>query len=165
MRTGDRPPEQALPAAERSLKRVPCTATTLRQRLLRMGFDAATADAAVSSLRDRGLLNDEAFARAWVADRAPRKGYGRQRLEQELRTRGIPRELIATALSAYSPEEELDQAMAAAERRWAQMIAGKPEIDLVGARRKLTGWMQRRGFPPSVIAQVIRGVARNSSYE
>ena len=160
-----RAPEEALPAAERSLQRVPCTATTLRLRLLRMGFDAAAAEAAVGALRDRSLLDDERFARAWVADRAPRKGYGRQRLEQELRARGIARDIIAAVLTVYTPEEELDQATAAAERRWRQITAGRSDPDIVSARRRLTAWMQRRGFPSAIIAQVIRTVAQNSTDE
>ena len=88
----------------------------------------------VADLTARGYLDDEAFARHWVAIRAAR-GYGPARLRAELRARGIAAPLVAAALAGGDDDSELERARAAA---------------------RLRDHLLRRGFAASMVARVVR---------
>ena len=53
-----------------------------------------------------GLVDDDAFARAWVASRQPGKGLARRALAQELRRKGIDDEVAREALDEIDPADE-----------------------------------------------------------
>jgi len=80
----------------------PCSSRMLRDKLRRAGFSDAAADFTVGYLSDRHAIDDLGYARARALALKERKSYGRRRIEQDLYTRGIPREVIREALD--SPE-------------------------------------------------------------
>ena len=53
-----------------------------------------------------GLVDDDAFARSWVASRQPGKGLARRALAQELRRKGIDDEVAREALDEIDPADE-----------------------------------------------------------
>jgi regulatory protein len=126
----------------------------LARRLGRRGATPETARAVVADLQARGYLDDEAFARWWAQARAERRRVGSRRLQQELRTRGIPAELAADAIAAaFQDGSELERALAAGRQRLPG-LRGKPER--VPAR--LFAYLTRRGYPPTVVRQVVRAL-------
>jgi regulatory protein len=120
-------------------------------RLRRRGAPADVADDVVADLTARGYLDDEAFARHWVAARAPR-GYGPARLRAELRARGVDTALIEAALAGVSEDGELERARAAARRRLPALQRG----DRARAAARLRDHLLRRGYPASVVTRVVR---------
>jgi len=117
----------------------------LRQRLLRKG-----------RLRRGGLVDDEQFARAWVESRgAGSSGRGRQVLAGELRAKGLASEVVAEALSGV---DEHAGAMEAARPR-AGRLRG---VDYNEFRRRLGGFLQRRGFGYDATSAVVRALWRES---
>ena len=105
----------------------------------------------VADLTARGYLDDEAFARHWVAARAAR-GYGPARLRAELRARGIAAPLVAAALAGGDDDSELERARAAARRRLPALQRG----DRARAAARLRDHLLRRGFAASMVARVVR---------
>lgn len=97
------------------------------------------------------LVDDEAFARAWVEQRAGGKQLGRRALVQELRNKGVSGLDIESALSAVTADDELAAARAYAAKR-ARSLRG---VDAVAARRRLSGGLARKGHSSAVIAQVV----------
>ena len=120
-------------------------------RLRRRGAPADVADDVVADLTARGYLDNEAFARHWVAARAPR-GYGPARLRAELRARGVDTKLIEAALAGVNEDGDLEQARAVARRRLPALQRG----DRARAAARLRDHLLRRGYPASVVTRVVR---------
>jgi regulatory protein len=120
------------------------SAAELRRRLVQKGFDAGVAEACVADLAERGMVDDEAYAAAFVRDRVRLRPHGRRRLTAELRARGVDAEAAQEAVAEVWGAEgvsEADLARAAAAR-WRQ----RPGEETARARRRLHGYLARRGF-------------------
>lgn len=131
----------------------PRTASELRGRLLRKGFAANAVDECIDELLDRRLLDDSAFAESFVRDRVRLRPRGRRRLEQELREKGVEPDVARTAISSVMADEslaEIDLARDAAAR-WSP----RRGEDLQRARRRLFGFLARRGFSADVSRQLL----------
>ena len=129
----------AMSAALRLLSYRPRSETELRHRLARRGVPPALIDSTIQRLRELGLVDDAAFARAWVESRERTSPRGQRLLRQELRAKGVnsdaSRELV----------EGVDDAEAAlrASARRAASLSGLPQEEF---RRRLGDFLRRRGF-------------------
>ena len=125
--------------------------------------------AAISAALDRltalGLLDDLAFARAFARSRASGKGFGPRRVVAELGRKGVPRPVIDQVMRELetAADEESDGASSAAEREVATVrVAAEKRLRSLAklepevARRRLTGWLVRRGFGVGVPSRVAR---------
>lgn len=99
-----------------------------------------------------GLVDDEAFAREWVAQRQSGKGLARRALAQELRRKGIADEVAAEALGEVDPEDEVEAARELVRRK-LRSVAGLPEDKAV---RRLVGMLARKGHGAGVAYRVVR---------
>jgi regulatory protein len=99
-----------------------------------------------------GLVDDEAFARSWIASRQPGKGLARLALAQELRRKGIDDEVAREALDELDPDDE-EAAARALVRKKLRSLRG---VDHVTATRRLAGMLARKGYPPGLAFAVIR---------
>jgi regulatory protein len=136
------------------------TEAELTARLRRRGAEPDIAAAVVADLVARGHVDDAAYARHWVTTRAPR-GYGAARLRAELRARGVATPLIEAAVAPLGRGDQLEQARRVAGRRLSALARVAP--DKAGAR--LRDYLLRRGFPGTVVAQVVREILPRSSRE
>ena len=124
----------------------------LAARLRRRGAPAEIAAEVVADLQSKGYLDDAAFARWWAEARARGRRVGSMRLGQELRARGIPRELAAAAIdSAFEEVSERERALEAGRRRLAALRRGPEE------RRpaRLRDYLLRRGYPAGTVRAVV----------
>lgn len=103
-------------------------------------------------LQSAGLLNDHDFARTWVENRNTFRPRGRRALRMELRQKGLSESVIETTLQETTDEEVL--ALEAA-RKHLRKLQG---LDWLEFRKKMGGFLSRRGFPYEVIASVTRQV-------
>ena len=103
-------------------------------------------------------MDDAAFARHWVTTRAAR-GYGAARLRAELRARGVARALIEAALTPLARGDQIEQAQRLARRRLTALTRLAPDR----AAARLRDYLLRRGFPGTVVAQVVREAVPRSS--
>jgi len=113
----------------------------LRRTLQRRQAPGSVIEAVIEGLRRAGLVDDAAFARQWVEERALRQGYGPRRLTAELRQRGVSSEIIEAALADLDADRERDLALEAGRAR-SRRLSG----DLTQQRRRLVAFLQRRGF-------------------
>ena len=92
----------------------------LRDKLLRAEIPKEAAQAAADRMEELGLVNDEAFAKAYARELFLRKRYGKTRVRQELRLKGIDPELTEELLEEYGGEEAaLENISAVLERKYA----------------------------------------------
>ncbi len=73
--------------------------------LQRKKADPLLSQQIVNKLSKFGLLDDEAFAQSWVASRRMLKPVSRRRLQQELRAKHVPSEIVEQVLA----EDETDE--------------------------------------------------------
>src|SRR5437763_5873576 len=85
--------------ALRLLESQPRTRAELAQAMARRGVPADAATAVLDRFTEVGLIDDEAFASAWVTSRHHGRGRGRRAVSQELRKGGVDNERIRTAVS------------------------------------------------------------------
>ena len=131
----------------------------LRLRLRRKGLPEAAIDDALVRLRRTGLVDDEQFSRAWVENRGSgASARGMSLLAAELRAKGIDSETITEAL-AGTDESEL--ALAAARPRAARLAV----LEYGYFRRRLAGFLQRRGFGYDATASAVRQLWRELGQE
>lgn len=109
----------------------------LTRRLVKKGNEEADAQAAADWLEDIGAVDDAAYAAA-LARHYGQKGYGPARVREELRRRGVDRELWDSALEELpDPAEILDR-----------LIQKKCRGELSDPREKkrVSDALLRRGF-------------------
>ncbi len=91
----------------------------LEERLARRDVPEEVASRLLDRFEEVGLVDDEAFARAWVDSRQRTRGLGRTALAVELRRKGIADETARTVLAEVDPGDE----EAAARARGAAQAA------------------------------------------
>jgi len=104
-----------------------------------------------------GLIDDEAFARAWIASRGSAgTGAGRRlakrALAQELHRKGIDREVAREALDEIDPADE----EAAARSLVRAKLRSVERVDDTKATRRLVGMLARKGYGSGLAFAVVR---------
>jgi regulatory protein len=144
----------------------PCTRAELDSALRRRGV----ADEVVAEVLDRyadvGMINDEAFARAWVTSRHQGRGLARRALAGELRRKGVAPETVGVALGEIAGSTEETTARTLVERRLkAERGALRRQTDpharqreTAALVRRLVGLLARKGYPPGLAYRVVKDV-------
>lgn len=136
--------------------------TEIERRLNREEFTPDIIEAVIAEMEAAGWVDDAKFASDWVGDRADRKRYGRTRLAAELQRRGVDRETAGEALDTLDEEGELRRALEAARSRW-KLEPGQPvdRATLDAEKRRVAGFLQRRGFGWPIITKVFHALTQN----
>jgi regulatory protein len=125
----------------------------VEQKLADRGFPSACIASVIEHLLRLRYLDDERFARDWAASRVRTRGYGRRRIEQELRERGIGTGMIREAVQElFQDVPELAVARKEAEKKLRTLSRLTPEV----RRRRLAGFLERRGFSADIIYSILR---------
>ncbi len=75
----------------------------LVRKLKKAGFERHDIDSVLSDLKQAGLQDDQRFAEQYIHVRSHR-GFGSQRIRQELQERGVANECIEQALAAHDTD-------------------------------------------------------------
>jgi len=94
------------------------------------------------------FVNDEDFARFWVENREQFSPRSKRALRSELRQKGIADADVQEALGSVDEDRG---AYEAAAKRAARMT----DLDRETFQRRLSGFLQRRGFGYGVVKQVV----------
>jgi regulatory protein len=148
-------PEVVLSAALRFLEARPRSASEVRRRLTGAGYRVELVAAAIGRLTELGVLNDEAFARAWVESRDRARPRGERALRSELAQKGVERQLADEVLEGRATEQP-DADAAAARRvleRHANALARVP--DPRARRQRAYALLARSGFDSETAVEAI----------
>ena len=145
----------------RLLTAAPRTRAQLAQAMRRGGVPAEAAEAILVRFADAGLIDDAAFARAWVESRHHSRGLSKRSLSAELRRNGVQDEEIREAVDALDPEQEVATARRLVERKMASTRGRPPET----RARQAAGMLARKGYPPGLAFRLIREVMQNEGAE
>jgi regulatory protein len=124
----------------------------LAARLRAKGHDEPAVQPVLERLSSEGLVDDQAFAAAFVADKRRLAGWGAGRIARELGRLGVA-DAIVRALLPESDEattDELARARAALARR------GPARPPLEPARKRAFEYLVRRGYSTTVAYRTVR---------
>lgn len=155
------PAEQARELCLRLLTGRPRTRTELAGAMHRHGIPDETAAAVLARFTDAGLIDDAAFARAWVESRHHSRGLARRALSAELKRRGVDGQDIEAAVSALDPADELATARQLVGKAM-RASRGKP---LPTRIRRLVGLLARKGYPGPVAYRIVREAIEQEGIE
>ena len=124
----------------------------LADRLAKRNVPDEVATQLLDRFEEVGLVDDEAFARSWIASRQPGKGLARRALAQELRRKGVADEVAREALDEIDPDDEEAAARQLVRKKLRSMQGLEPAV----ATRRLAGMLARKGYPPGLAFAVIR---------
>ena len=153
------PEAQARQICLRLLTIAPRTRAQLAQALHRRGVPAEAAETVLSRFADVGLIDDAAFARAWVESRHHSRGLSRRSLSAELRRQGIESEEIREAVDTLDPEQEVATARRLVEQKMAGTRGQPPEVRV----RRAAGALARKGYPAGLVFRLIKEVLEQES--
>jgi len=139
----------------------------LRRLLIKKGEPADDVDAAIERLRASGVLDDANFARQLTRSKALGAGLSRRRIQQELSKRGVAREISAEAITEVFEDEGVDEE-ASIERIARKKLRMLTKVDDATRKRRLYGFLARRGYGTDEIQRVLRIVldgAEDADYE
>src|SRR6266699_395893 len=145
----------------RLLTAAPRTRAQLAQAMHRGGVPAEAAEAILVRFADAGLIDDAAFARAWVESRHHSRGLSKRSLSAELKRHGVKNEEIREAVEARDPEEAVATARRLVERKMASTRGRPPEP----RARQAAGMLARKGYPPGLAFRLIREVMQQEGAE
>lgn len=102
-------------------------------------------------LEKEKLIDDHAFARAFVRDRIQRSSKGPRVIMNELQEKGVTSEIANEAVLQYSEEKQFNKAY-----KWAQKEAVKKSQHAVNKRKdQLRNKLMQKGFASTVVSAVM----------
>ncbi|MEW2451118.1 recombination regulator RecX [Streptomyces parvulus] len=146
------PVEQARAICLRLLTGTPRTRSQLADALRKREIPDEAAEEVLSRFEEVGLINDSAFAQAWVESRHHGRGLARRALARELRTKGVDRTLIDAAVSRLDSEQEEETARELVARK----LRATRGLDRDKRLRRLAGMLARKGYPEGMALRVVR---------
>jgi len=124
----------------------------ITDRLAKRKLAPEAVEAALTRLEQAGYLNETAFVRSWIKERVELRGYGRQRIKNELLSKGIAADAIDQELGAFTEEQERAMALTVAKNRLSRYNG----LDEVVKRRRLMQILMRRGFGAQIAQSVLK---------
>jgi len=164
--------EIVLAAAGRYLEQRARSVEEVRRHLRLARYPDALIEASIDRIVAAGMLDDRAFASAWVESRDRARPRGEQALRRELSLKGLDRDLIADVLAERAagpaaggtdaPDNEEPPDLRAAlrlleKRRSALDRIADPRL----RRQRAYALLARNGFDPDVCRQASLGVTTN----
>lgn len=131
----------------------------VRQKLAEKGFEPPVVDEVIERLKGERFIGDAEFARLWTENRSQFRPRSRRMLRYELKIKGVSEEHIEKALETADDEGALAYQ---AGVRYARRLAG---ADQELFRKRLAGFLARRGFSYGTIAPVIRRIWSEAQVE
>lgn len=124
----------------------------LRQKLTSRGFEGEATEAVIRELLAKRFLDDEGLSELYVQSLLERKAYGRRWFFQKLLKRGIDGDTIQKVLNKVY--DEIDEGQLVYEAAVGK-LRGLRNIEPRARLAKVARFLSNRGFPDSLIMQVI----------
>jgi regulatory protein len=150
-----RPPQDEAELAREICLRQLAVRPRTRAELAKALHRKEISDEVIAEVLDRydevGIIDDAAFARAWVSSRHHGRGLARRALADELRRRGVAAEVASEALETVDEDDEAATARSLVDRK-LRTATGTPEAVF----RRLVGMLARKGYPAGVAIRAVK---------
>jgi regulatory protein len=123
----------------------------IADRLVRKKFPPEVIKETIAFLKEKRFIDDSSFARAWLQSRIKRP-LGIRRLKQELRFKGIDKEIIESNIERIKKNySESEVVQSIVEDKFRKMRNIEPQK----AKMRIYSYLLRRGFSPDVCLDAI----------
>lgn len=119
----------------------------IAEKLRKKGAAPEEAEALTDRLIDEGYIDEGRYARAFVHDKTLYNGWGRIKVAQQLRAKGICNAYINEAMTCIT-EEQYAEVFQKVLRSKQRSIKGETDYKV---RQKLARSLIARGFEPSYV--------------
>lgn len=134
----------------------------IRNRLDQKGYEREIIEETVRFLKKNNYIDDYAFAKALVNDELNLKQSGEGLIRQKLFQKGISKEIIQKVLDEILDEEKsLAACINLAEKKLNSTYRDDAPKDQM---RKIVAFLQRRGYPYSMIKKVVGEILRGDNF-
>jgi regulatory protein len=144
--------QQAVDRALNYLSFRPRSREEVRLYLRRKETPPELIDAVLTRLDALNLVNDRSFASFWLENREQFSPRGAQALRNELRRKGVEREVVDELVD----EEKDEERALLAGRKKALSLIRLPDMDYATFRTRLGSFLQRRGFGYEVATRTVK---------
>lgn len=139
--------QDCLDAAYYYLSYRPRSEGEIRQWLQRRGFNAEVIEKTIAKLREQNLSDDFAFAQFWKENRLSFRPKSKRLLQEELRNKKVPAEIIEQVTEDVDDEE-------LAYKVGSSRMPALAHLDYPDFYRRLSNYLRYRGFGYEVIRDV-----------
>ncbi len=139
--------QRASAAALRYLSHRPRSEAEVRTRLRRQ-FPPYIIERVIEDLKDQSLLDDSDFARLWTRSRDSHRPRSLSAIRRELLAKGVDQDLARQAVRFLDDDDS-------AYRAGAKLARQMQATDFSTFRRRLWGYLKRRGYGDSVSRKTI----------
>jgi len=126
----------------------------VKSKLLELEYGEAVVLEAIVKLRKLGFLNDENFAEALLETQKRKTGRGPRAIQQELKQKGIKKELLDKVIESYSEEEQIAIARSLAEKETLRNRSQSPRQ----TEQRIQNLLLRRGYSFGIIKEALRDI-------
>ncbi len=126
----------------------------VRRYLRRKETPPEIIDAALARLDRLDFVNDHSFAEFWIGTREQFSPRGARALKNELRMKGVDREVVNELVD---DEQDGERALRAGRKK-AMLLVNIPDMDYATFRNRLGSFLQRRGFGYEVTTRTVRAL-------
>jgi len=123
----------------------------LEERLLKKGITTTETSSAIRYLKEKGLVDDMSLAETLKRETLTTRLLSQSGSKRYMLSRGIPRGIVDLVFSCHE-DTDLDNAVRIIEKK--RRVLGK--YPQAVARRRLYGFLQRRGYSSETIMKVLR---------
>lgn len=128
------------------------TRAELYEALTARGVPEPASTKVLDRLAEVGLVDDRAFADAYVLSRRRDRGLAVREIGRQLRDKGVDEPVIAAAVSGIGADAEAEVARHLVLTKLRSMTRLTSEVKT----RRLVGMLARKGYPPSMAFQIVR---------
>lgn len=125
----------------------------VRRYLVKKEVQQEHIDTVILQLQEQNLLDDHAFAEAFVRSKKDSSFHGPEKIKQDLRKKGVRDDIINKALYLYPKEEQVEKL-----QTWLKKQKRDKRLSHQAFTTRLTDRLQRRGFSRTIIAEAMERV-------
>jgi regulatory protein len=123
----------------------------VRNKLYEWGLHQKDAEEIISELIGQNFLNEERFSRAYTLGKFRIKGWGKMKIKQGLKLKGVPDKLITKSLNTIDMNDYLAKLKQLLEKK-SQTITEK---DPFKRRYLLSRYAVAKGFESDIITELL----------
>lgn len=126
----------------------------VRDKLYAWGGHREEVEQVIAQLIGEGFLSEARFAEHYAVSKSRQKGWGRRKIEQALKAKGVSARCITSGLKAIDREEETGQLRMAVAKRWDRTKEKDPWI----RREKVVRYFVGKGFGREEVERVMNEI-------
>ena len=134
----------------------------IETRLKSSGYADTERGRILEELKNAGYVDDLEFAKEWISSRMRSNPRGARLLAEELKSKGVPENIIRKALTIKSGDIDERQVVLELVRGGLRTAGSSPEVKL---KAKLYRTLIRKGFDPEIIEDIVTSEVRVQDHE